>query len=348
MTDFAPRGLVSVGLVADQAAEAKWAELIKHHPQATYAHRLEWVEIFRKAYSLNSAFCVAEYEGRVVALLPAVAISKCIGRKKRLVSVPFCDYGDILAISNCDLSELRSLMTNYLSGLGYDSIEIRSRSNDAEKSARVCMVLKLEGPSQAIWEKLSGNTRRKVRKAIKNGLEPSWGKHHLDGFYKLYLKAMKRLGTPPHSHKFFQEILQNFKGDADILAIAYKGEIKSATLVIRQGEALYTPYIASDSAYHYLYTNMLLYWEVISAGSDAGLAYVDFGRCLRDSGVFKFKAQWGCGAVPLNYYLAGTTNKGVSTDLYDRGLARGLAALWSRFPLPLQRWLGPSLRKRLP
>ena len=348
MMRVVPTDLVSVELVRGHSAEKKWIELVKNHSMATYAHRLEWVEVLREAYSLNSAFCIAKYEETVLALFPAVVISGFIGRQKKIVSVPFCDYGDILTASDCDPSDLRRLMTDYLRGLGYGSIEIRSRSDAAHKGERVSMVLKLTGPSLAIWENLSGNTRRKIRKATKTGVVPSWGRRHLDRFYELYLRTMKRLGTPPHSHKFFQEILEKFGNDANILAVEYRGEVRAATLVIRQGDTLYTPYIASDPDYHHLYTNMLLYWEVISTGSDAGYSAVDFGRCLRDSGVYRFKAQWGCDAVSLNYHLAGSSDLPASTDFYAGGLARGLAALWRRVPLFLQRSLGPRLRRRLP
>ena len=74
-----------------------WNRFVEHHPRATVAHLAGWGEIAREVYGHESIYLTAQDgDGDVVGVLPLILVrSRLFGR--RLVSMPFLDYGGVLA-----------------------------------------------------------------------------------------------------------------------------------------------------------------------------------------------------------------------------------------------------------
>src|SRR3989442_1178543 len=77
-------------------ADKGWDRFVEQHPHATVAHLAAWGAVFEGAYRHERVYLVAEEAGEIAGVLPLVVIkSRLFGR--RVVSMPFLDYGGILA-----------------------------------------------------------------------------------------------------------------------------------------------------------------------------------------------------------------------------------------------------------
>src|SRR5947208_3336522 len=73
-----------------------WDRFVEQHPAATVAHLAAWGSVIHRAYGHESVCLVAEKEGDIAGVLPLVLIRSWLFGH-RLVSMPFLDYGGILA-----------------------------------------------------------------------------------------------------------------------------------------------------------------------------------------------------------------------------------------------------------
>jgi lipid II:glycine glycyltransferase (peptidoglycan interpeptide bridge formation enzyme) len=89
---------------------------------------------------------------------------------------------------------------------------------------------------------------------------------------------------------------------------------------------------------------MLLYWEALRRACVEGFRQFDFGRSSRDSGTYRFKAQWGAHEEPLFWYTIPTSTRLVDTSVDRRTSVAFLSRTWQHLPLSLTRQVGPRLR----
>jgi lipid II:glycine glycyltransferase (peptidoglycan interpeptide bridge formation enzyme) len=71
------------------------------------------------------------------------------------------------------------------------------------------MILDLEQDEETQWKALDAKVRNQVRKAEKSGLTAMTGHMELlEGFYEVFCRNMRDLGTPVYSKNFFRNILE--------------------------------------------------------------------------------------------------------------------------------------------
>src|SRR2546428_4233228 len=76
--------------------DKSWDRFVESHPRATVAHLSAWGQIAREVYGHEPVYLRAEEDGEIRGVLPLVLVSgRLFGR--RLVSMPFLDYGGVLA-----------------------------------------------------------------------------------------------------------------------------------------------------------------------------------------------------------------------------------------------------------
>src|SRR5262249_31120567 len=95
-TRFAlPGPMISV--VSTPEVDKSWNRFVEQHARATVAHLPVWGETVREVYGHESVYLTArDDEGEIVGVLPLILVqSRLFGR--RLVSMPFLDYGGVLA-----------------------------------------------------------------------------------------------------------------------------------------------------------------------------------------------------------------------------------------------------------
>ncbi len=333
--------------------DPRWDRFVEQHPAATVAHLGAWGAIVRRAYGHETVYLVAEEAGQVTGVLPLVLIdSRLFGR--RLVSMPFLDYGGILAAPGgaaeralldaaLDLARRRRVQSVGLrqfhrAGLG------RPAGDD-----RVTMLLDL-GTEDAVWRALPSERRNRVRKGDRQGLAATWGGAELlDDFYRVFAANMRDLGSPVHTRRFFTAMLEALPGTARVVLVRDRvGRAVGAAVCLFFRGTVMVPWVSSLRQAFALCPNFVLYWEVIRFACRHGYRTLDFGRSLRHKGTFEFKRQWGARPYPLPWLFVDVVPGGPPPVDRDAGRFAPLVAVWKRLPLAVANAVGPYLRGQIP
>lgn len=342
-------GMLETEVCTDREA---WNGYVSRHPAATQYHRYEWLAIIERSFQHRIYPLAAREAGGIRGVFPLVHMrSRLFGNMA--VSVPFVNYGGPLA----DQEEVRAALWKEGSRLaeswGASSLESREFTANAlahhTKDHKVTMILTLAPSIEAQWAGFDAKLRNQIRKAERSGLTVrTGGIREVEGFYEVFVRNMRDLGTPVYGRRFFEEILQRLPGTAQIYSVCLNETVVSACVALASGSTVEVPWASSLREYRSLCPNNLMYWAVIQSAIKAGHAAVDFGRSTVGEGTYKFKAQWGAKPVPLywNYWLKNAAEvPNVTTANRKYRLA---IAVWKRLPVWLTRHLGPPIVRNIP
>ena len=209
------------------------------------------------------------------------------------------------------------------------------------------MLLDLPESSEALLESFKSKLRSQVRKAEKNGVIFRWaGKDGVNFFYSVFCSNMRDLGSPVHSKKLFQAIMENFGKNARIGLAEFEGECIGAGLILSTNKQTSIPWASTLRQHNRLAPNMLLYWNCLKFAADNGKKIFDFGRSTENEGTFRFKKQWGAKPSPLPWYSFPPVTSQASNDKKTKPSKREkVVAIWMKMPVPIANFLGPQLRK---
>ncbi len=347
------RSIPIVTVVRSHDVDPRWDTFVDRHPDATVAHLSAWGRVFQAAYGHEPLYLLAEDDGEVVGVLPLTMMrSRLFGR--RLVSMPFLDYGGVLAepgrgaeaaLLECAMATARELGAQTLGLRQFEALGL----GPAAAADRVTMLLALPS-EQAVWRALPSERRNRIRKGEKNGLQAQWSDARaLDEFYRVFAVNMRDLGSPVHSRAFFDTMLAHLPGTARVLLVRDPGgRTIGAAVCLFFRDTIMVPWVSSLREAFALCPNFVLYWEVIRFGCRNGFRTLDLGRSLRNAGTFEFKRQWG--AVPHTLpWIFLTVARGASAPPdQDRSRFARMIECWKRVPVPIANALGPWIRRQLP
>jgi FemAB-related protein (PEP-CTERM system-associated) len=343
-----PRALV----VRSDVSGPAWDDYVSSHPEATGYHLLPWKRVVERVFGHRTAYLVAESGGRVAGVLPLVAFrSRLFGRF--LVSMPFLNYGGILADDDAAATVLLEAATREAASSGASWIELRHTRRVCEslhpKMHKVAMRLPLRPTTAEQWDALDRKVRNQVRKADKSGITvASGGAELLDGFYDVFARNMRDLGTPVYPKRFFQAVLEAFPVATRVFAARLGDQTVAGSIVFRWRRTTEVPWASSLREHNPLCANVRLYWEMLQDAIAAGSDTFDFGRSTPNESTYHFKKQWEATPVPLvwEYWTA----SGVAVpDLSPKNarFERAIAA-WRRLPVGVTRVLGPHIVRNIP
>lgn len=334
-----------------------WQQYVEQHAEATPYHRRGWLESITQAYGFSVIDWIAvDDKDNVVGLL-AAAVMKTPLLGKKITALPYCDAGGVLADDKDIEAQLIAAALRFSGETKVRKFEHRqvdlTLSDEALlQQTKVRMVLPLPESAESLMASFKSKLRSQIRKAEKNGLTASVGsdKKHLDGFYQVYARNMRDLGSPAHSKRWFNAILSNFKQDAIIANVYYEQTVVGAGIVLKNGNRCSIPWASTNADFNRLAPNMLLYWTLLAHVSDNQAVEFDFGRSTPGEGTFKFKKQWGAEPSGLNWndysdgqLLAAETAS--NKDSERRSPRELVENVWRRLPVGLATALGSSLRK---
>src|SRR5258705_1522091 len=212
--------------LADAGREAEWQTYAESTPHASLYHALEWRDVLLRAFGHRSWYLMAQDDGKTRGVLPLVEMkSSLFGHF--FVSLPFLDYGGILADTPEHEAALATAAADLAAKRGAHHIELRQTFAAARRAEagwklrqhKAALVISLNADPGAHWSGLSSRLRGKVRKAEKSGATFSVGTAEgLDDFYRVFGLNMRDLGTPVYSPAFFQNVLR-FAKDAAVLLV---------------------------------------------------------------------------------------------------------------------------------
>jgi FemAB-related protein (PEP-CTERM system-associated) len=288
----------------------------------------------------------------VCGVLPLVVLSsKLFGRF--MVSVPFFNYGGILADSRSIEEELLFAVTAIAKEQRVAHIELRQQSpmnlGLPSKVHKVSMRLQLPQAVESLWKTFPSKLRSQIRRGEKEGLTAKLGGLDLlDDFYGVFARNMRDLGTPVYGRGFFREILRTFPKESKVCVVYHGHRPVAAGFLYGYRQTLEIPWASSDRRWARFAPNMLLYGTVLKFACENGYREFDFGRSSVDSTTYQFKAQWGAKPVQLYWYywLQGGSDV---PEINPQNPKYHLAIeMWKRLPLGLTKLIGPRISKYLP
>lgn len=335
-------------------AKDDWDGYVRSHPNGSIYHSFAWREVIEKAFSKKTYYlCAKDMNGKVCGVLPLVRL-RCALVGDFLVSMPYCNYGGVLA----DTSEIETQLSIEAKTigrtLGCDTLELRNLGrvdwpNWILRSDKVLLALNLPDSSEKLWKTIGSKCRAQIRRPLKEHTEILHGGAELiPDFYNVFCRNIRDLGTPVYPKSFFETIVEVLKAKVHIIVIKVGDRPVASCFLIGHENVMEIPWAASKRDYNRLGVNMLLYWEALKYAMDNGFSRFDFGRSSRDSGTFHFKRQWGAEEkeIPWAYWFH--DGRG-STLGFASGLRMRLAVrVWSKIPLPIANWLGPKISPSLP
>lgn len=332
--------------------DVAWDKFVEFSQDSTIAHRIGWKRIMVEGLGHRPKYLIAMDDSRVTGILPMI-ILRAWWKTKYLISLPWIDYGGILA-ENSETEKLLFEEAVQIAGNEKaEFIEFRTTAagsmNLELRKDKVTFLLKLEKDFDKIWTGFGPKLRNQIRKAEKSGLTTEFGGgEFLDDFYRVISYNMRDLGTPVWGRKFFETILTAFPNSAQIILVKKDYKVIAAGLLLYFKDRLYIPTASSYRSMLKNCPNHALYWAAIKKGCEEGYRYFDFGRSSWDSNTFNFKKQWVPEPIQLHwqYYLG--KSKVIPALNPSNPKYKILIKLWKKMPLSLANYLGPKIIRNFP
>lgn len=287
--------------------------------------------------------------------------SKLFGDK--MVSVPFFDVGGFSGKFDADVL---LLLLKELTNTSADSVEVKIDRSDknfekvrkdllkigfVEERAKHQFILSLLS-EEKMWKKFHKHTRNDIRMALKSGMNLVRidSEKELKRFFELYIREMKRFGTPNHSFDFFKNLFDKCK-DGFYGLNCYKNKKLVGSLIFLYGGGKGSVYVnVSNNSFRKYRPNDLMYWETIKHGINKKLKTIDTGQVdlnhekgTREWSMYRFKNKWLCEPferVNFVFPLEASKSSGNSKLKIFR-------KIWRCLPLVLVRAIGPKIRSQL-
>lgn len=360
---------VTVVPANDSELEARWDEFVASHEASTFFHRFGWSRVLQRAFGHRPHFLLATRQSETVGVLPLAEVRSLLFGK-RLVSLPFCVYGGVLAADEEAAEALRSAACKLADRLQVGSLELRNivaaETGWPRKDLYVTFRKTLSVEQSDNLKSIPNRQRAMLRKALKEGLF-SEESEDVSRLYRVYSESVRNLGTPVFSERYLRVLKEEFGKDCGVLMIMQSGEgqivesADDATLCstaersesvaaqdvagvlsfYHKGEVL--PYYGgSVSRARFIKgCNHFLYWELMRRSVNNGVLGFDFGRSKLDTGPYKFKKNMGFEdtSLPYEYYLVTDTAPPELNPTNPR--YQQMIEIWKKLPLPVANLVGP-------
>ncbi len=285
---------------------------------------------------LNLALIDTRLFGRFLVSLPYVNTAGVDGLGKEITHT--------LISEACDLAD--DLDVQYLE-LRNEAAVKHPRLNHS-RTDKVHMRLELAQGDAELDAGFKSKLRSQIRKADSHGHQLKIGGDELlDDFYHIFAVNMRDLGTPVFSKHLFHSILDTFEDDAEICLVENAGTSIAAALLVHSDGKTEVPSASCLRNWNHTGANMWMYRQLLGRAIERGSHTFDFGRSSKDSGTYKFKAQWGAQPHPATwqYYV----RKGSVEDMRpDSAKNKRRIEAWKKLPVWLTKIMGPPIVRGIP
>ena len=157
---------------------------------------------------------------------------------------------------------------------------------------------------------------------------------------------MKKLGSPPHSFDFFDNVFKFCSKNVRLLFAEHDKKKIAASIFFSHEKKIYYWKNVSDEEYIHLRPNDLILYKMIEWGQRKKFESFDFGRTRMHTGGFLFKKRWGGKMKELKYYYR--LFKDIEIPDPEKEKYKFLSRFWKSLPIFLIKRLGPKIRKNFP
>jgi FemAB-related protein (PEP-CTERM system-associated) len=327
-----------------------WSAFVAHCGEATFFHRIEWLDLIEELFGHRAHYLLAERAGAVVGVLPLARV-KSLLFGDALVSLPFAVYGGAAVLDEAARAALHAAASDLARDLGVQHLELRNRTatepdwprQELYVTFRKTLLPEVEANLLAIPRKQRAMVRKGIERGLAGEIDPQ-----VDRFFELYADNQHRHGSPAFPKRYFEALKSTFGDDCEMLTVLDPAgaPVSSVLSFYFRDEVL--PYYAGDHASaRALAANDFKYWELMRRAVERGLHVFDYGRSKRGTGSFDFKRNWGFEPTPLHYECRLLKRDAVPQNNPLNPKYRALIATWRRLPRPVVDRLGPMLVRHL-
>jgi FemAB-related protein (PEP-CTERM system-associated) len=341
-------GAVSDVRILRPGDHPRWDEFVRNHPDATFYHLTGWQEVIGDCLGHQTWYFYVERGGRIEGILPLARVkSRLFG--DALISLPFLVYGGPVSNSAEASNRLIEHAAAFAAETGVDYLELRNRrplTDWPRKERYVTFRKEIEPDPESNLKAIPRKQRAMVRKGIKAGLEAEMDSN-ADRLHAVLSECKRNLGTPFFGKSYLQKIADTFGDDCEILTVTRAGETIASVMSFRFRDEILPYYGGGGARARDVAGNDFLYWKVMERAAGQGIRVFDYGRSQKDTGPYRFKKHWGFEPQPLSYefYLVRATEMPQLDPSNKRYQA--LIRAWTRLPLPVARFVGPPIARRL-
>jgi lipid II:glycine glycyltransferase (peptidoglycan interpeptide bridge formation enzyme) len=293
--------------------DPRWDRFLGRNPHASLFHSSPWLEALRRTYGYPPvAYTTSDPHAELENALVFCRVESWL-TGRRLVSLPFSDYCDLLV---SELSELKILLADlekkarrekwqYLEIRPLDSLEVSEATTlSCSTQEYTYHRLDLSPDLDTLFRNFHKDSiQRKVRRSERERVGYREGALDLlDDFYRLLVITRRRHHVPPQPISWYQNLIACF-GDALKIRVAFKDNRAIAgMLTLRYKDTMTYKYGGSDPAYNKFGSMHLLFWKAIQEAKNSRLRVFDFGRTdAGQDGLITFKGRWGATQSRLIY-----------------------------------------------
>ena len=322
--------------------------------EGTAFHRPAWVLSVSKACGHEWRYLLAEDgDGKLQGIVPLHLIhSALFGRA--LVSSGFAVGGGILSDNDQAIQLLADEAWKFAERYSFPSVELRGGPVPDQRWQHVEGVyagftVSLADDDESQLLAIPRKQRAEVRKGLNNDLTVRVGTEQQDrtDHYTVYAESVRNLGTPVFPKDLFNQVLDGFGDDADILTVLHEGKPVASVLSLYHKQTVMPYWGGGTWEARRLRANDLMYYALMNHARERGCRTFDFGRSKFGTGAFSFKKNWGFEPQALSYATR-TTEGEAARDVNPMSPKyRAQVALWQRLPLGVANRIGPIIAKGL-
>lgn len=330
-----------------------WDDLLLSTRDYSFFHSSAWAKVLQETYHYAPIYFTIIKKGNLQVLVPVMEVNSFL-TGKRGVSLPFTDYSDVIISNGTAFSGVFDHVLQYGKNHGWESFEIRGGQSVPALGPNFCFyshhTLDLCKGADKIFLNCRGNTRRNIRKAIKNGLKVEVA-NTLDSiteFHRLNLITRKRHGIPPQPLNFFRKVYEHIisRNFGIVVLASFENNIVAGAVFFHLGKKAVFKFAASDKNFHHLRPNNLVMWEAIRWYSENGYRSLCLGRTERgNEGLRRFKAGWGAKETTEKYYKYNLNDKRFVKDSHE--IRKFYQDIFRNMPLPLLNKIGSLLYRHV-
>lgn len=331
--------------------DERWDRYVASAPSSTFCHLAGWKQIMTGVLGHDSLYLAAVDEtGEWRGVLPLVRIRSMIGHY--LISLPFLNDGGPVG----DPAAQQSLVEYAVdearrSGAGL--LELRARDDVpgpvTPSYRKISVHLSLPASVEKLWKStLRTKLRAQIRRPGKEGMTFRCGAAELDGFYRVFARNMRDLGTPVLPRAFFERGASTF-GPSMMFAAVYSktGAPVAGACCLHWRDELEVTWASSLREYNRQSPNMLLYSRLMEEAIDRDVKVFNFGRSSPGGSTHRFKQQWGGEDVPLPWPFW-SRHAAIGVPSAKNSFYRFATAAWRRLPVGVANRFGPMLARLIP
>ena len=338
-----------------QQDSSRWDDYVRSHKNGSFFHLSGWKPVIENSFSHQCFYLYAELDGQVCGVMPLVEVkSKLFGHA--LISTPFCVYGGAISNTENITRQLERHACELAETLQVDYLELRYKTEQAStlllKQTSSTFGCQLGDDADQILANVKKKQRAVIRHALKNDLSykvtQKDNNQTFDDFYHLLSTNYRNLGTPIFSKKYFQQLVNVFADDVDIVLISDKdNQPSNAVMNFYFNDQVLPYYGGGDNHARHLKSADFMYYQVMCSARKKGYTWFDFGRSKNDGGPYKYKKSWGMEPQPLYYYYHLVKAKSLPNISPNNPKYKVFIALWQKLPLKISQLIGPFLSKYL-